>query len=1026
MRLKNEHIKIKKTDISLKTVIIFAITFLLIGSNGLCQTRDIDSLKKLKLKYESENVRDTNYANVVLEIGKRIALSQPLEGIKYFQKAKELYLENNSRKNLSNAYSLIARVYINQGSYYSAMEYYLLNYKVLAELNDKVAIGYNFGEIANAYYHQKLYDIAKKYYSKAADLFLETKEYYGLSVVNNNLGLIEIEYHNYTKALEYYKTALEFRKIGRNPFYIAHSLQYIGSVYTKLNNLVLAEKYLDSSMTILLNIRSKRIEDNKYLGKVYDDFGDLYVKQNLPLKALDNYYLAIKQFADISDYLNSITVFNKISRIYLHQKRLKLAEESIKKTIKLTDKSNLLNEKRNTYNTYIEYFAISNKPDSVIKYINVTDSLTKLIINENLSGKIFEVRTAIESYEKQAEIDRLLEKSKSESFSIKIIITVFLIIMIFSVLLTLITKRNQRRFKQLSNAAFEAIFICKENSIIDINNNFELLTGYSSKEIKKMEISKLFIAGFDLKMAEETTNPPETILLKKDGSKTPVEVLSRSINLSKNNLLVVSIRDITQRKIDDNKLRQSEAKYKFITDKISDLVFQLDKDFNFIYLTPSCFHLLGYSQQELLGSPFTKLLPQASVKYFEKYISYLKKNKSIICELKQVCKSGIVIWVEIQLDLILDSQNNLICYQGLSRNITDRKMMDIQLLNAKDKAEQANKVKGEFVANISHEIRTPLNSILAYSDLLKRSISDKEALKYIDSIEKGGNNLLTIVNDLLDLSKIEAGRLDIKYSSFNLNELINEIIDFFNYKITEKKLDLTIRYNNNFANKIFLDEIRLRQVLINILGNAIKFTNKGFVKIVIDQFLKENKYLDLFIVIEDSGIGIAENEFENIFKAFRQQEGQNTRKYGGTGLGLTITKKLVEMMNGTITVESQIGTGSKFIMYFKDVKYAELQLTDSTINISDITRDTDVPFLEMTLPDDYKELLRKCILPKLMEAKSGMVIDEIQSCADEIKNFGIDYDLKCLVNYGNFLFEETESYNYDRINLAINKFAALF
>jgi PAS domain S-box-containing protein len=636
------------------------------------------------------------------------------------------------------------------------------------------------------------------------------------------------------------------------------------------------------------------------------------------------------------------------------------------------------------------------------------------------------VRSAIESYEKQAEIDKLLEKSKSESFYIKIIITVFLVILIFSILLTLISKRNQRRFKQLSNAAFEAIFLCKENSIIDINNNFELLTGYSNKEIKKIKISDLFTPGFDLRTAGETTNPPETILLKKDGSSAPVEVLSRSMTLSKKSLLVVSIRDITKRKIDEKTIRQSEAKYKFITDKITDLVFQLDKDFNFIYLTPSCFHLLGYNQNELLGNPFTKLLPQTSIKYFEKYITYLQKNKSIICELKQICKSGIVIWVEIQLDLILDSQNNLICYQGLSRNITDRKMMDIQLLNAKDKAEQANKVKSEFIANISHEIRTPLNSILAYSDLLKRGITDKESLKYIDSIEKGGNNLLTIVNDLLDLSKIEAGRLDIKNTSFKLSELINEVVDFFNYKIKEKNLELTIRYNNNFANKILLDEIRLRQILINIVGNAIKFTNKGFIKIVIDQFLKENKFLDLFIVIEDSGIGIAESEFENIFKAFRQQEGQNTRKYGGTGLGLTITKKLVEMMNGTITVESQVGSGSKFIIYFKDVKYAELQLTDSTINFNDLSEKSNSVKMEFSLSEDFKELLRKSILPKLLEAKSGMVIDEIQSIANDIKSIGINYDIKCLENYGNFLFEETETYNYERINSAINIFADLF
>ncbi|MDP4114836.1 MAG: PAS domain S-box protein [Bacteroidota bacterium] len=1010
-----------------KMIICFILALFLIPlKNIYAQSENIDALKKQLHKYELQNSKDTNYANILFELGKSTSVTKPLESIKYLQKAKDLFLANDSKRNLSNTYSILARLYSNQGSYYFAMEFYLLNYKVLTELNDKNAIGYNFGEIANAYYHQKLFEISKKYYLKAAALFNETKEYYGLSVMNNNLGLIEMEFNNFNEALRYYKIALELRKKSNNPFYIAHSLQYIGSVYTKLNKLALAEKYLDSSMTILLSIKNRRIEDNKYLGKVYDDFGDLYLKKNIYSQALDNYYLALKQFTDINDFMNIINVYNKISGIYIKQNKKVLAEESIKKTIKLVEQSNLLNEKRNSYNLYIQYFALINKPDSIIKYIGITDSLAKLIIEENLSGKNIEVRTAIESYEKQAEIDRLLEKNKSDSFYIKIIISVFLVIIIFSLILIIITKRNQIRFKQLSNASFEAIFIYQDNTIVDVNNNFELLTGYSGKEVKSIKVSNLFSPDFELKITGNNTTPPQTFLIKKDGSRISVEVLSRSINLSKDNVLVVSIRDITKRKLDEEKLKQSEEKYKFITEKISDLIFQLDRDLNFIYLTPSCFHLLGYYPQELLGEPFTKLLPAVSVKYFQKYISYLKKNKSIICELKQVCKSGIVIWVEIQLDLIFDSENNLICYQGLSRNITDRKMMDIQLINAKDKAEQANKVKSEFVANISHEIRTPLNSILAYSDLLKRSMTDQESLKYIESIEKGGNNLLTIVNDLLDLSKIEAGRLDITYSVFKLSEIVNEVVNFFNYKINEKKLNLSIKYNNNFANSVLLDEIRLRQVLVNLVGNAIKFTNKGYVKIIIDQFLKENKLLDLFIVIEDSGIGIAENEFENIFKAFRQQEGQNTRKYGGTGLGLTITKRLVEMMNGTITVESQQGVGSRFIIYFKDVRYDELQMNDSTINYSDITTHTDILKIELSIPADKKNDIKENILPKLLEAKTGMIIDEIQNCAHIIKNYGTENNIDCLVNYGNFLYTESDSYNYDRINAAITNFTDLF
>ena len=255
-----------------------------------------------------------------------------------------------------------------------------------------------------------------------------------------------------------------------------------------------------------------------------------------------------------------------------------------------------------------------------------------------------------------------------------------------------------------------------------------------------------------------------------------------------------------------------------------------------------------------------------------------------------------------------------------------------ELKYAKIEADKANEAKSAFLANMSHEIRTPLNSIIGFSELLSHSIEDPKHKSYIDTINVSGNSLLLIINDILDLSKIEAGKVEVHDKPVNIKLIFKEIEMMFLQKKQTKGIEFFLEIQDDVPDVILFDEVRIRQILLNLVGNAIKFTEKGHVKVSIKTLptsTRASGSIDLQLTVEDTGIGIAANETKRIFEPFTQISGQSIKKYGGTGLGLSITKKLVEMLNGTLSVESAQGKGSTFYIEFPNVQIAA---TDSLPN----------------------------------------------------------------------------------------------
>lgn len=342
----------------------------------------------------------------------------------------------------------------------------------------------------------------------------------------------------------------------------------------------------------------------------------------------------------------------------------------------------------------------------------------------------------------------------------------------------------------------------------------------------------------------------------------------------------------------------------------------VDANGNFIYANQAYLKMWGHeSLDEIFGKPAANHCADPNLP--KKIIAELRQHGECHLEFMAKRKDGSLFPVVMWARLAFDPDGNEV-YPTTSIDITERKEHEEALKKAKEEAEKANRLKSAFLANMSHEIRTPLGAILGFAEVLRHSkVSEEKKNDYLDILTRNGEQLLSIINDILDLSKVEAGYLVINNSEIKIKDLLDEVIQLFQIKAQEQGLQ--IFHKNNLPHSFFSDRTRVKQVLVNLIGNAVKFTSNGTVEI--NCFEEQDKSLNRIIHfdITDTGIGISEVDRERIFEMFVQGDESLSRQFGGTGLGLALSQKLAQCMGGQVSIlRTQLGKGTTVRFTVKD------------------------------------------------------------------------------------------------------------
>jgi PAS domain S-box-containing protein len=474
---------------------------------------------------------------------------------------------------------------------------------------------------------------------------------------------------------------------------------------------------------------------------------------------------------------------------------------------------------------------------------------------------------------------------------------------------TLQLRDSEARFRHMVEGVrnYAILTLDPQGSVISWTDAAERLKGYSAAEILGSNFARFFTAE------DIAGGHPEEALraaalhghfeeqgwrVRKDGSRFWADVSLTAMRDETGELRGFSkiAHDVTERKQSEDKILQSEETFRALLESAPDALVVSDAQGTVALINAQAERMFGYGP-EIVGQPVAMLLPVRA------------PQMGVGIELSGIRKNGEEFPVEVSLSPVETAQGSWVA--AAVRDIGERKRFERQLVIARQQAEDANRAKSAFLAAMSHEIRTPMNAILGMSDLLSETDLDDAQRQYVQIFRRAGSSLLSLINDILDLSKIEAGHLDLERTEFHLRELVDQTVELVARKAHDKGIALVRRFRPGIPNWFAGDQARLRQVLINLLGNAIKFTDAGEVVLTVQE-LPGGPPGHLEFLVSDTGIGIPPEQLATVFEDFTQCDCSTTRKYGGSGLGLAISRRIVERMGGAVAVVSEVGKGSTF------------------------------------------------------------------------------------------------------------------
>ncbi len=481
-------------------------------------------------------------------------------------------------------------------------------------------------------------------------------------------------------------------------------------------------------------------------------------------------------------------------------------------------------------------------------------------------------------------------------------------------------EQRLRRLYELSPLGIALTDI--QGHYIDFNDSFRSFSGYSDAELKALDYWTLTPDKYkddenrQLKMLLETGRygPYEKEYRRKDGGLIPLRLNGVLATEPNGNQYIWSIiEDISERKRADAALRESELRYRGLVETQMDLVLRFNAEGNLTFVSERVCQVAGRDRDDLIGSPWSRLVHPDDIPQTETAIGSAMSSPEhrATIENRVLTVEG-TRWYSWDGYVIIDEGNTLTELQAVGRDITERKTMEDDLQEAKLNAERANAAKSMFLATMSHEIRTPITSVMGMVDILCHTSLSTEQEGYLKTLSWSAESLLTVLNDILDISKFEAGKLSIETTEFDLPEAVRAVYDLCGGQASAKGLTFTLDGLDKMPPRVVGDPIRLKQILHNLINNAIKFTDKGTVAVRIGAETDVGNAVTVFADIRDTGIGMTSEQVAGLFQPFSQGDSSTTRRFGGTGLGLAIVKRLIDLMDGKIAVESTPGVGSSF------------------------------------------------------------------------------------------------------------------
>ena len=517
-------------------------------------------------------------------------------------------------------------------------------------------------------------------------------------------------------------------------------------------------------------------------------------------------------------------------------------------------------------------------------------------------------------------------------------------------------QEEKERYKNLTNYSSDAIFILniEDGKLVEFNKRARDFLGYDNNEMKELTI---FDLDLDINSFEEYQDVVskineipiyfERVHKRKDGSEYHAGITSVKIRLGEKEYFYASIRDITEQKEIEAKILDTTLKLELATTASKQGIWRLNFATNSLELDDNMYKIYGITPQKDINNYelFRNRILKEDLPIVEEKINIAKDTNGTFDTIFRIKRfdNNEIRYIKVSAICQFDENGDKIAMVGSNIDITELEI-------AKIKALKANEAKSKFLANMSHEIRTPLNGTIGLINLVLDTPLNPLQNDYLNKAIQASNSLLNIINDILDYSKIEIGKLDILKEPFYLNQLLENISNIFGYKIYEKGLEFSFTVDPKINNNLIGDSLRLTQILNNFIGNAIKFTQKGYVHVDINLIRKNENKLLLDFSVKDTGIGIALENQSKLFKAFNQEDSSTTKRFGGTGLGLVIAKQLVELMDGEVYFSSIKDKGSTFgfkieLEYIKDTRFIKENLktyVDSNfliIDDSEIDRD---------------------------------------------------------------------------------------